>query len=153
MSKRAAIVLATWGGCGYAPFASGAVGSAGAAIPAYLAVVGWGVSPMWLALVAAVMTPAAIWSAAAAQRHFGREDPPEVVIDEVVGQWVALAPAAGGVWTDWAAAFVLFRVFDVLKPFGIRRLEKLPGGLGIVADDLAAGLCAMMILAGVHGFS
>jgi phosphatidylglycerophosphatase A len=75
------------------------------------------------------------------------EDPGPVVLDEVAGPWVALAllvtvrpgaPAPGAL----AASFLLFRAFDVVKPWPIRRLERLPGGWGIVADDLAAGLAA-----------
>lgn len=71
------------------------------------------------------------------------EDPSRVVVDEMVGVWITLLAApAGHVWYG-LAAFVLFRFFDILKPLGIRRMEKLPGGVGVMMDD---------VLAGVYGF-
>ena len=76
--------------------------------------------------------------------HFGSRDPSRVVIDEVIGQWIAIAPAAQDSWPQWIAALILFRFFDIAKPFGIRRLEALEGGLGVVADDVGAGVCAML---------
>jgi len=77
-------------------------------------------------------------------REAGVEDPQFVVIDEVAGQWVALlfSPAD---WRHGLTAFVLFRLFDMTKPFPIRRLERLPEGWGIVIDDVAAGLYALAI--------
>ena len=69
-----------------------------------------------------------------------------VVIDEVLGQWVTLLGAAARSWRIFAAAFVLFRVFDIWKPWPVRNLEKLPAGAGIVADDIAAGLYGALIL-------
>jgi phosphatidylglycerophosphatase A len=77
-------------------------------------------------------------------RESGVEDPQIVVIDEVAGQWIALlfSPAD---WRHGLTAFVLFRLFDMTKPFPIRRLERLPGGWGIVFDDVAAGLYALAV--------
>jgi len=77
-------------------------------------------------------------------RETGVEDPQFVVIDEVSGQWVALlfSPAD---WRHGLTAFILFRLFDMTKPFPIRRLERLPEGWGIVIDDVAAGLYALAI--------
>ncbi len=69
------------------------------------------------------------------------DDPSEVVVDEFAGVWIALMGAATG--AEWFLAFVLFRVFDIAKPYPVNRLEGLPGGLGIMADDLAAGLYAV----------
>jgi phosphatidylglycerophosphatase A len=81
-------------------------------------------------------------AATRAEREGGRHDPGFVVIDEVAGQWTALlfAPAD---WRYALMAFVLFRLIDVTKPFPVRRLERLPGGWGIVFDDVAAGLYAL----------
>lgn len=77
-------------------------------------------------------------------RESGREDPGHVVIDEVAGQWIALialTPTPGHA----LLALALFRVFDITKPWPIRRLEALPGGTGIMLDDVAAGLCALAV--------
>ena len=68
-------------------------------------------------------------------------------MDEVVGQWLALALIDPSRWADWVAAVTLFRIFDIVKPPPLRRLEKLPNGWGVVADDAAAGLYAMMAFA------
>ena len=77
-------------------------------------------------------------------REAGREDPGFVVIDEVAGQWITLL-ASPFDWRYALLALVLFRLFDITKPFPIRRLENLPGGWGIVLDDVAAGLYALGI--------
>jgi len=79
------------------------------------------------------------------ERESGREDPGFVVIDEVAGQWLALAAAPLDL-RHGIAAFVLFRVFDIVKPWPARRLEHLPGGAGIVLDDLAAGAYALGVM-------
>ncbi len=100
-------------------------------------------------------TAAGVWASGAEARRRGVEDPGPVVIDEVAGQWltclVALpwaALASGRRTAAFAvAAFVAFRVFDILKPWPVRRLERLPGGWGIMADDLAAGVEAGIVLA------
>lgn len=76
--------------------------------------------------------------------HFGRKDPKEVVSDEVAGQSVALVAAID--LPTALAAFVAFRIFDVLKPGPIKRLEKLPGGHGVLADDLAAGIAGALCI-------
>ncbi len=81
-------------------------------------------------------------AATIAERESGKHDPRFVVIDEVAGQWTALLFAPAG-WRYALAAFVLFRIFDVTKPFPVRRLERLPGGWGIVFDDVAAGLYSL----------
>jgi phosphatidylglycerophosphatase A len=94
-----------------------------------------------LAGAAAVLTAVAVWAAGQVAAARGIPDPPEVVIDEIAGMWWAalLLPATP---YDLIAVFCLFRLFDVVKPAPISRLERLPGGLGIVADDVAAGLLA-----------
>ena len=77
-------------------------------------------------------------------REAGRSDPGFVVIDEVAGQWLALV-LMPPLWPNALLAFLLFRFFDILKPWPIRRLEALPGGTGIVVDDLGAGLFALAL--------
>ena len=85
------------------------------------------------------------WAATHAERYFGTVDPGAVVIDEVLGMLVTLAFIPVGL-TGALTGFVLFRVFDVIKPFPANRLETLHGGLGIMADDAAAGVYANLCL-------
>jgi phosphatidylglycerophosphatase A len=139
-------VISTWFGCGYSPVAPGTVGSV-AGIGIALAIehfAGW--NPLWFAALAMVVTLPAIWAAGETARQAGMKDPQFVVVDEVVGQWLALAGARALNWKSWLAAFLLFRLFDIWKPFPVRQLESLPGGVGIVADDLMAGLYAALVL-------
>jgi phosphatidylglycerophosphatase A len=85
------------------------------------------------------------WAAGRLARHLGIEDPSVVVIDEVLGMFVSLL----GLPFDPVVAvvgFVLFRIFDIVKPYPARALEHLPGGLGIMADDVAAGVYANLVL-------
>jgi phosphatidylglycerophosphatase A len=88
----------------------------------------------------------AIWSATQTERIVQKQDPGIVVVDEVLGQWVALAGATVWNWKTYLAAFVLFRLFDIWKPQPVRAAEALPRGTGIVTDDLIAGLYAALIL-------
>jgi len=100
----------------------------------------------WATVVAAaVVTLIGIPAATRVARASGVKDPQFVVIDEVAGQLVALI-AVPLAWKTFLAGFILFRVFDILKPFPIRRLERLPEGTGIVVDDLGAGFYALMIM-------
>lgn len=77
--------------------------------------------------------------------YFDTPDPSEIVLDEVVGCLITFI-AIPFSWTAWFTGFILFRVFDVLKPFGIKHVEKLPGAWGVLLDDVVAGLCANIIL-------
>jgi len=74
-------------------------------------------------------------------KDLGQRDPGRIVIDEACGQFIALFQVPGG-WAPLAVSFILFRILDILKPFPIRRLERLPRGWGIMADDVAAGIVA-----------
>ena len=83
-------------------------------------------------------------------------DPQIVVVDEVIGQWITLAGAATFNWKTWLAGFALFRLLDMWKPAPARQLESLPGGWGIVADDVMAGLygaLAIFVLDRFHVFN
>lgn len=82
-------------------------------------------------------------------RESGREDPSHVVLDEVCGQWIALALCPVN-WPHAILALVLFRVFDIIKPWPARQLEHLPGGAGIMLDDVAAGLYALLVFVVIH---
>jgi phosphatidylglycerophosphatase A len=88
-----------------------------------------------------VLTAVAVWVAGPTAGGLGHPDPPQIVIDEIVGMWFA-AIALPPTLYDLTAVFLLFRLIDVVKPAPLPRLERLPGGLGIVADDVAAGLLA-----------
>ncbi|MGO4882944.1 MAG: phosphatidylglycerophosphatase A [Bryobacteraceae bacterium] len=143
---RLAAVIATWFGCGYSPKAPGTVGSAAAIGIAILIAHYAGWPPMAFAALAAVVSVPGIWAAGETARLANIKDPQFVVVDEVAGQWLALAGARALNWKSWLAAFVLFRLFDIWKPAPVRQLESLPGGVGIVADDLMAGLYAALVL-------
>ena len=143
---RFARLVSTWFGCGLAPAAPGTAGSlAGLAIAIALhefAGFAW-----WhLLLLSAILFPLSVWAATRTARELGVKDPGMVVVDEVIGQWIALAGAHPFNWKSYLAAFVLFRLFDIWKPPPVRQLERLPEGLGIVADDVMAGCYAALIL-------
>jgi len=103
-------------------------------------------SRTWATLIAATaVTLIGIPAATRVARSSGLKDPQFVVIDEVAGQLVALI-AVPLAWKTFLAGLILFRVFDIWKPFPIRRLERLPEGTGIVVDDLGAGLYALDVM-------
>lgn len=144
--RRTALVLATCFGCGYFPWGPGTVGSlAGLAIAAALH--GFlGAGRLLLLGLAALSIAPSIWASREAARALGDEDPKQVVIDEVLGQWVTLLGVPAVSWKSLAVGFVLFRLFDIWKPWPVRQFEKLPEGVGIVADDVAAGAYGALIL-------
>ena len=142
MKTRVARAIATWFGCGYSPIAPGTVGSLAAVAIAYFLPL----RPIYFAALALAMLPVAIWAAGVTARHSKLKDPQIVVVDEVLGQWITLAGVTSLNWKSWLAAFVLFRLFDIWKPPPIRRLEALPAGRGIVADDVMAGLYGALVL-------
>lgn len=146
MKNRIAVPIATWFGCGYSPVAPGTAGSAAAVAIAWGLAEWAGWKPLWFGALAAAVTAPAIWAAGVTARYKKAKDPGLVVVDEVAGQWVALAGAAGLNWKTYTAAFLLFRLFDIWKPAPVRQLERLPGGYGIVADDLCAGVYAALVL-------
>jgi phosphatidylglycerophosphatase A len=140
--KRVALFIATSGGAGFSPIAPGTAGSAVGAI-VYWFTRGWPLAGQ-LGLIVAVSV-VGTWAATLAARHFGREDPGQVVVDEVAGQLVTLvATGAGGYGT--LLGFVVFRAFDIVKPWPVNRFERLPEGLGIMADDLMAGVYGNLVL-------
>ena len=103
-------------------------------------------SRTWATIVAAAAVNFfGIPAATRVARAYGSKDPQFVVIDEVAGQLVSLI-AVPLAWKTFLAGFILFRVFDIWKPFPIRRLERLPEGTGIVVDDLGAGLYALAVM-------
>jgi phosphatidylglycerophosphatase A len=97
------------------------------------------------ALISAAVTLIGIPTSTVVARESGRKDPGFVVIDEVAGQMIALIGAPLN-WKYLLAGFILFRSFDIVKPFPLRRLEKLPDGTGIMMDDVGAGLYALVLV-------
>jgi phosphatidylglycerophosphatase A len=145
-SKIIPRLFATVLGAGYSPLAPGTAGSLVAALaflflPTYLPLM-----VLTAGLIALFFL--AVWSAEVVAKAENRHDPAQVVIDEVVGMAVTVAFLPLTVATI-AAGFVLFRIFDITKPFPARRSEKLPGGWGIVMDDVVAGIYANLVLRGV----
>ena len=137
------VLLAAWGPCGFSPVAPGTVGTLGAV-------------PLWWALahgpraalfaVAALLFVVGVAAAGHAGRYWGVTDASPIVIDEVVGYLVtvALVPFS---WPAAALGFVLFRAFDVLKPWPVSALDRVKSAWGVMLDDVAAGLYAMLLLA------
>ncbi len=136
MKQHLAYVLATWFGCGRVPLAPGTAGTLGA-IPLYLVLRPSG--PAVVLGVAMLLAVVGVWAADHVIARSGQRDPQIIVIDEVVGVLVTLA-ASAPTWTNLAAGFFLFRVFDQCKPWPARSLESLRGGWGVVMDDVAAGV-------------
>lgn len=143
---RLAVFLATAGYSGYFPIAPGTVGSAVGLV--VYAAIRWLNPPYFAAAELAVIVclfAAGVWAGTTAERYFGGIDPGPIVLDEVVGMLLTLALIPVGV-TGAIAGFVLFRIFDVIKPFPARRLEALHGGLGVMADDAMAAVYANVSL-------
>jgi phosphatidylglycerophosphatase A len=147
LRSRVARILATWFGCGLVPVAPGTAGTLGA-VPLYFLAVRGGRLGVISAAVA--VTALGIWAATVVARELEKKDPQIVVVDEVAGFLLTLAPMPALSWRAVGVGFVLFRLLDTLKPWPIRRLEALPGGWGIVLDDLAAGALAAAILWGLR---
>ena len=122
---RIATPVATWFGCGYVPKGPGTAGSVAAiAIGIFLAHYANAI-PMTFFWLAALMLRPAVWAAGKVATELATEDPQIVVVDEVVGQWTTLIGATALNWKSWLLALILFRVFDIWKPYPVRRLEKL----------------------------
>jgi len=142
MKRGIAYVLATWFGCGLVPLAPGTAGTLGA-IPLYLVIRSGG--PLAVLFVASILAIVGVWAADQVIARTGQKDPQTVVIDEVVGVLITLA-ASTPTWTSVIFGFVLFRIFDQWKPWPARALESLPGGFGVVMDDVAAGVWGAAVL-------
>lgn len=140
---RLAVLLSTVGYIGYFPVAPGTVGSA-AGLLVYALVMLSGSA--WAELAAIVLVFAVgAWAATISERYFGGIDPGPVVIDEVLGILVTLAFVPVGV-KGAVVGFFVFRVLDVIKPYPANRLERLHGGLGVMADDAAAAVYGNIVM-------
>jgi len=140
-------LVATFFGVGYLRPGPGTYASA------VTMLVWWGVSRFiaasWLlpvaVIAAVVITILGIPPSTVVARESGKEDPGFVVIDEVAGQMISLIAVPLN-WKYLLASFILFRGFDIIKPFPLRRLERLPGGVGIMMDDVGAGIYVLLLL-------
>jgi phosphatidylglycerophosphatase A len=146
MKPSLAFPIATWFGCGYFPKGPGTAGSVAAILIAW---------PLWQFcgfdnIAFALLSLIALWPSIAAASviavETGRKDPQIVVVDEVLGQWLTLGGATRLNWRSLLFGLALFRLFDILKPPPIRLIEKMPGGAGIVLDDMGAGIYAGLVL-------
>ena len=144
---RVAIAIATAGGAGFIPKAPGTAGSlVGIGLFGLIAYGGW-YSLYWPVLAAILL--AGVWSAGHVERIYGH-DASKIAIDEVVGQMITIGflsrSANSTIAVEVILGFLLFRFFDILKPFPLRRLERLPRGIGVVADDVGAGVYGLITL-------
>ncbi len=135
--NKAALIIWTAGFAGLVPAAPG---TAGSVVGLVLLMFVRTTRNDWIELlVLLIVVTVGIWSANLAERHYRREDPGEIVVDEVAGMMLTLLWIPSG-WGTFAIGFLAFRFFDIVKPFPARLAERLPGGWGVMADDLVAGL-------------
>ncbi|MBO4986126.1 MAG: phosphatidylglycerophosphatase A [Bacteroides sp.] len=145
------VMIATGFGSGFSPIAPGTAGALLATLIWFaLATVFSDIPLLWVtgALIF-LFTFLGIWAADKLEPYWG-EDPSRVVVDEMVGVWIALLAAPSGHLYYGLAAFALFRLFDIWKPLGIRRMERLPGGLGVMMDDILSGMYGFLVLMAVR---
>lgn len=142
--------IATALGAGYSPIAPGTCGTA-VAVPLALVLAGL---PIWQFLVVTLaITAIGIWAADRADRAWGTHDSGRIVIDEVAGYLTTMALVDRGHWIPLLIGFVVFRVLDIVKPPPVRWLdENLPGGWGVVLDDIAAGVIGMAVMVALDRF-
>ena len=142
-------------------FGIGLVGKGGGTVAsAVTALLWWAIARevpapqlLWITPLAALIATAhGVLAASIVAEECGKKDPSEVVLDEVAGQLIAFVCAPGAGWKYVLAGLILFRSFDILKPPPVRQLERLPAGWGIMMDDVAAGLLALLVLQAVHYF-
>ena len=140
---RLGLFVATCGYLGYVPIAPGTFGSAAGLL--LFAAVRWSASTTLELAVIVFLLTIGVWSASVAERHFGAVDPGPVVLDEVAGMLITLALIPVNV-TGAIVGFFLFRALDVIKPWPANRMEALPGGLGVMADDAMAAVYGNVIM-------
>jgi len=138
-------IVGTVFGAGYSPVAPGTAGSL-VAVAAY-----WWLlrGDVWVVGVAAAATAVGVWAAGVCERSWGRKDPPRVCVDEFAGYLIAVAFLPHTL-VYAGAAFFAFRFFDVVKPFPAGRSQRLPGGWGIMADDVVAAVYANLVVQAVR---
>ena len=142
-------IIATGFYSGYSPIAPGTAGALAATLIwwAYSsALADFCLIQMVTGILIILFTALGIWSSGVSEKYWGK-DPSIVVVDEMVGTWIALLAVPPSLhWGYMLAAFILFRFFDILKPLGIKKMEKLPRGYGIMADDILSGIYGMTVI-------
>jgi phosphatidylglycerophosphatase A len=133
--------VASAGGAGYSPIVSGTAGSAVALVGLWLIPF----TPLTLLLSCVVVTLVGFWASGRVERIVGRKDPGIIVIDEVAGMMVSVL-FLPRTWAVLLTAFVLFRIFDIWKPFPARQSQSITGGVGVMIDDLIAGAYALILV-------
>ena len=142
MVRALGLLIATAGGAGYAPIAPGTAGSA----VGLVLLVGIRTFPVALEVPILIgVTVVGVWAASVGEREAGRTDPGLVVIDEVAGMLLTMLWVPLTIWTA-LIGFFAFRAFDIVKPFPAGAAERLPGGWGIMADDIVAGAYAAVVV-------
>jgi phosphatidylglycerophosphatase A len=142
--------IATALGAGYSPIAPGTCGTA-VTVPLAFALAPL---PLWqYVIVLIAITLVGIWAAGRADQAWGTHDSGRIVVDEVAGYLTTMALVDRGHWIPLAVGFVVFRVLDIVKPPPIRWLDRnVPGGFGVVIDDVAAGVLGMVIMVALDRF-
>lgn len=141
------VIIGTGFGSGFWPWGPGTVG----ALLATLIWIGLAYifTPLYLLIITFLLvvlfTLLGIKTANGLEPYWG-EDPSKVVVDEMVGVWIPLLVASPDIWWQAWLAFLLFRIFDIWKPLGIRRMEAFPGGIGVMMDDILAGVYSAVII-------
>jgi phosphatidylglycerophosphatase A len=141
--NRVGLFIATFGYLGHVPVAPGTFGSA-AGLAVFFLVRSTGSAAVEAAVILTLFV-IGVWSGTIAEHHFGRVDPPRVVMDEVVGMLITLAFLPVGV-TGAVLGFLVFRALDVFKPWPSAQFERLPGGLGVMADDGMAAIYGNLVM-------
>ncbi len=147
-------LIATSLGVGFLPLAPGTWGAILAIIlwlPLYI----WASATVTLivtSIAVVALTIAGTWASSVSERYWGK-DPVIACVDETVGQWISLLPVLPGCpWWEILLSLALFRFFDIAKPLGIRAMERLPRGYGMMADDILSGIYAVVILVIINQF-
>ena len=136
IAKAVILFIAQGAYSGKSPYAPG---TAGTVVGVLLYLVLKGLSPAWYLIACVLATGIGVWAAGEAEKLLGKKDAQSIVIDEIAGYLVSMVLAPSG-WMYIVAAFILFRVFDVIKPWPLKRLQDLRGGVGVVLDDVGAGI-------------
>jgi len=144
--RQLAIFIATGAWSGYAPFAPGTAGSIVGLIVGLLVAPIWRRWPWAFLMVFVIIFAAACWIAGRAEQILGEHDSSKIVLDEVLGMIATMFMNPTG-WIALAAGFALFRFFDIIKPFPASSIDRrVRGGMGVMLDDMAAGIYANLVL-------
>jgi phosphatidylglycerophosphatase A len=142
LNEKLVKFLATGFGSGLAPYAPG---TAGTLIGVFICLLCLPMTLTWRLIFVLVLLAISIYISGQAEKIYQTKDDQRIVIDEIIGLQITMLPVAINV-LNLCVAFVLFRIFDIIKPIPVRNLQGLPGGWGVVADDVAAGIYAAAIM-------